>query len=46
VNPAASDFRLKAGSPAIDAANPMDSVSFDRVARARGTAPDAGALER
>jgi hypothetical protein len=46
VNPAAYDFRLKAGSPAINAANPMDSVSVDRIATPRGAAPDAGALER
>ncbi|MBN1529802.1 MAG: hypothetical protein JW895_12135 [Thermoleophilaceae bacterium] len=46
VNPAAYDFRLSAGSPAINAASPTDSVAVDRNAKARGAAPDAGALER
>ncbi len=46
VNPAANDFRLQAGSPALNAANPRDVVKTDQNAKARGAAPDAGALER
>ena len=46
VNPAANDFRLNAGSPAVNAGDPSDRVSTDRVSKARVGAPDAGALER
>jgi hypothetical protein len=46
VNPAAYDFRLKAGSPALNVVSPSASVPLDRNAKARGSAPDAGALER
>ena len=46
VNPAANDFRLKAGSPALNAADPKDHVATDLVTKSRGSAPDAGALER
>ncbi len=46
VNPAANDFRLTAGSPAMNAADPADHVATDLAAKLRGSAPDAGALER
>ncbi len=47
VNPAANDFRLNAGSPAINAGDPNDRVSTDKAFRARAAGlPDAGALER
>jgi hypothetical protein len=46
VDPARYNFELKAGSPAINAANPRDSVPVDQDGQKRGSAPDAGALER
>jgi len=46
VNPAAYDFRLKAGSPALNVVHASAATKLDRNAKARGSAPDAGALER
>ncbi len=47
VNPAANDFRLSAGSPAINAGDPNDRVTTDlQLKRRAAGAPDAGALER
>jgi hypothetical protein len=45
-NPAAYDFTLKPGSPAIDAGDPADAPATDITGKARGLAPDAGAYER
>ena len=45
VNPAAADFHLKPGSPAIDAGDPTDFPAVDRDGRARTGTPDAGAYE-
>jgi hypothetical protein len=45
VNPAALDFRLSSGSPAIDAADPSDAPSLDRDGFQRDPRPDAGAHE-
>ncbi len=44
-NPAAHDWRLKAGSPAIDRGNPNDYPATDRAGNARNGLPDAGAYE-
>jgi hypothetical protein len=44
-DPANRDFRLTAGSPAIDAADPADSPATDRDGHARDARPDAGAYE-
>ena len=44
-NPAAYDFRLNAGSPAINAGDPNDAPARDRDGNARSGAPDAGAYE-
>ncbi len=45
VDPAAGNFRLKAGSPAIDAGNPADAPARDRDGRQRTGTPEAGAYE-
>ena len=45
VNPGLSDFRLKAGSPAIGAADPSDHPALDHDGLARDGQPDAGAHE-
>ena len=45
VAPQRNDFRLLAGSPAIDAADPDDAPATDRDGHARDTRPDAGAHE-
>ena len=45
VNPAAYDFRLRAGSPAINAADPADMPARDRDGKLRTGTPDAGAYE-
>lgn len=47
VNPAASDFRLHAGSPVIDKAAPMTLFNYDKVgvARPNGYGTDIGAYE-
>jgi hypothetical protein len=45
VNPGAVDFRLSAGSPAIDAADPADAPGLDRDGYQRDPRPDAGAHE-
>jgi hypothetical protein len=45
VNPAAFDFRLRAGSPAIGAADPGDHPALDRDGFVRDARPDAGAHE-
>ena len=45
INPAAQNFRLKAGSPAINAADPNDHPALDRDGLARAGRPDAGAHE-
>ena len=47
VDAAGGDFRLKAGSPAIDRglASSSSPTDFDGVARPQGTAPDLGAFE-
>ena len=46
-NPAAGDFHLLPGSPAIDAADPSatDSVDFDGTTRPQGAKRDIGAFE-
>jgi hypothetical protein len=43
--PGTNDFRLKAGSPAIGAADPNDHPATDRDGFARDGRPDAGAYE-
>jgi hypothetical protein len=45
VDPARGDFRLKAGSPAIDAGDPADAPARDRAGLVRDAKPDAGAHE-
>ena len=45
VNPGAHDFRLKAGSPAINIGSASDAPSTDRRGLRRDSRPDAGALE-
>jgi hypothetical protein len=45
VAPSGLNFRLRAGSPAIDAANPSDHPALDRDGYVRGNRPDAGAHE-
>ena len=45
VNPAAQDFHLNAGSPAIGAADPNDYPATDRDGLQRDARPDAGAHE-
>jgi hypothetical protein len=45
VNPAAFDFHLKAGSPAINAGTAQYAPATDREGKARSGAPDAGAYE-
>ena len=44
-NPAAEDFHLLAGSPAIDAGSAQYAPPLDRDGKARNGAPDAGAYE-
>jgi chitodextrinase len=44
VNPAAYDFHLRAGSPAVDA-GVSDAPALDKDGNARNGAPDAGAYE-
>ena len=45
VNPAAFNFHLTAGSPAIDAGSAQYAPTTDREGKARSGAPDAGAYE-
>ena len=45
VNPEAHDFRLEAGSPAVDAGDPDDAPATDRNGSRRDRSPDAGAYE-
>ena len=47
VNPAVSNFRLNAGSPAIDTALATQSPAIDNAGKVRslGVAPDIGAYE-
>jgi hypothetical protein len=45
-DPRNGDFHLTAGSPAIGAADPGDTLPRDRDGKARDGAPDAGAYER
>ncbi|MDA0180325.1 LamG domain-containing protein [Solirubrobacter phytolaccae] len=45
VNPAVYDFRLKAGSPAINAGVADDAPARDRDGKLRDATPDAGAYE-
>jgi hypothetical protein len=46
VDPANGDFRLKAGSPAIDSGAPVNvKMDFDGKSRKAGNAPDRGAFE-
>jgi hypothetical protein len=44
-NPAAYDFTLTAGSPAINAGDPNDAPATDRAGNPRNGVPDAGAFE-
>jgi hypothetical protein len=45
--PASGDYHLKAGSPAIDSADPaaLDAIDFDGTARPQGVRNDIGAVE-
>jgi hypothetical protein len=45
VNPGRFDFRLRSGSPAIDAANPSYAPARDHDGKVRGARPDVGAFE-
>ena len=45
IDPAGRDFRLKAGSPAINVGHAGDSPATDRLGLARDSRPDAGAFE-
>jgi hypothetical protein len=45
VDPAAGDFRLRAGSPARAAGTPVGAPGLDRDCRTRGTPPSIGAYE-
>jgi hypothetical protein len=45
VNPAAFDFHLTAGSPAVNAGSAQYAPAADREGKARNGAPDAGAYE-
>lgn len=45
VDPALNDFRLRAGSTAIGAADPGDAPATDRDGHPRDSRPDAGAYE-
>lgn len=45
VDPAANDYRLKAGSPAIDVGDPFHAPEFDLYGHVRGVRVDIGALE-
>jgi hypothetical protein len=45
INPSAHDFRLRPGSPAINAGDPADAPVADRDGLARDARPDAGAHE-
>jgi hypothetical protein len=45
VNPAAFDFHLNAGSPAINAGSAQHAPATDREGKPRSGAPDAGAYE-
>jgi hypothetical protein len=45
VDPAGFNFRLRPGSPAIDAASGSYAPSHDHDGKARGARPDAGAFE-
>jgi hypothetical protein len=45
INPAAHDFRLKPGSPAINVGSAGDAPGTDRRGMRRDSRPDAGALE-
>jgi hypothetical protein len=45
INPAGHDFRLSAGSPAIDAGDPGDAPATDLRGVRRDARPDAGAFE-
>jgi hypothetical protein len=46
VNPAQRDYKLDAGSPAIDTANPSGAPTIDIDELPRGASPDMGAHER
>jgi hypothetical protein len=45
LDPASQDFRLKPGSPAINAAAADDAPALDRLGLSRDGSPDAGAYE-
>jgi hypothetical protein len=45
VNPRAGDFRLRAGSPAINTGSPQSAPPVDKLGLARDSRPDAGAYE-
>jgi hypothetical protein len=45
IDPGAFNFRLRAGAPAINAADPSDHPATDRDGFVRGSRPDAGAHE-
>ena len=45
LNPAAGDFRIQAGSPAIDWGTSSYAPLRDKLGRIRGSSPDAGAYE-
>ena len=45
VDPANLDFRLKAGSPAIDAGTTLTAPAFDLLGRPRSTLTDLGAYD-
>jgi len=44
-NPGSGDFQLTSGSPAVNAGDPADAPSLDRLGLLRDSHPDAGAYE-